>query len=144
MGLKRTCAFSLPLPSTGNMDLTRVQPPCSSRGHKRVERFPRQGISYLVLKDVRIRQLIYTFHVTDLRRLELEGSSQALLGLSCSCFAFPTTSPIPATIPGLHPLAVQGHAPSGLLVADGLTSLLLSFPTCPLVPWPFPSCIFSS
>lgn len=100
VGLKRTCAFSLPLPSTGDMDLTGVQPTCSSRWCKRVERFPRQGISYSAFKDVRIRQLIFTFHVTDLRRLELEGSSQALLGLNCFCFAFPTTSPIPATIHG--------------------------------------------
>lgn len=134
MGLKRTCAFSLPLPSTGDVGLTGVQPTCSSRWCKRVERFPRQGISFSALKDVRVRQLISMFHVTDLRRLELEGSSQALLGLNCFCFAFPTTSPILATIHGLHSLAVQGHAPSGLLVADGLMSLLLSFPTCPLSP----------
>lgn len=43
--------------------------PCRGRQSERVERFPCQGISYSVLKDVRIRQLVCVLHVTDLRTL---------------------------------------------------------------------------
>lgn len=98
---------------------------------------PVRGLASQAFKDIRIRQLIYVFHVREPRRWQLESSSQAPLGLHCSCFAFPITGPVLAVIHGLLSPAVQGHGLSGFLVVDGLRSVLPHFSTAHCLP-PFP------